>query len=168
MFWWHKGHYRDSWHLCSCVQTAGSVHRFEGNMQQIWKDKEQVLSLLGSVCSGRCGYYWGQYHAELASRPSDARTTLSECGNSHFCFLFLILIQSFCAKVALAENSVLGFLVDFNSNWSVTSKVLESEKGKRPQIELSYCQSRLGVILSPGATVNILIEASLVSWEVIE
>ena len=168
MFWWHKGHCRDSWHLCSCVQTAGSVHRFEGNTQQTWKDKEQVLSLLRSVCSGCRGYYWGQYHAELASRPSDARTTLSECGNSHFCFLFLILIQSFCAKVALAENSVLGFLVDFNSNWSVTSKVLESEKGKRPQIELSYCQSCLGVILSLGATVNILIEASLVSWEVIE
>ena len=68
--------------------TASSVHRFEGNMQQTWKDKERVLSLLGSVCSGHCGYYWGQYHAELAPRPSDARTTLSECGNSHFCFLF--------------------------------------------------------------------------------
>ena len=99
-------------------------------MQQTWKDKERVLSLLGSVCSGHCGYYWGQYHAELAPRPSDARTTLSECGNSHFCFLFLILIQSFCAKVALAANSVLGFLVDFNFNWSVTLKVVESEQSK--------------------------------------
>ena len=42
-------------------------------------------------------------------------------------------------------------------------KTIESEQGKRPQIELSYCQSLLCVILSLGATVNILIEASLVS-----
>ena len=164
MFWWHKGHCRDSWHLCSCVQTAGSVHRFEGNMQQTWKDKEQVLSLLGSVCSGRCGYYWGQYHAELASRPSDARTTLSECGNSHFCFLFSHFAQKLLwQKIQSLAFSLISILIEVS-----LYKTIESEQGKRPQIELSYCQSCLGVILSLGATVNILIEASLVSWEVIE
>ena len=143
-----------------CIDLRATCSRLE-------KIKNKFCHYWGqcALCSGHCGYYWGQYHAELAPRPSDARTTLSECGNSHFCFLFLILIQSFCAKVALAVS---GFLVDFIFYWSVTSKVLESEKGKRPQIELSYCQSRLGVILSPGATVNILIELSLVSWEVIE
>ena len=164
MFWWIKV-------ITETLGISVPVCR----LQAVCIDLRATCSRLEKIKNKFCHYCGqcavaavGQYHAELASRPSDARTTLSECGNSHFCFLFLILIQSFCAKVALAENSVLGFLVDFNSNWSVTSKVLESEKGKRPQIELSYCQSCLGVILSLGATVNILIEASLVSWEVIE
>ena len=66
-----------------CIDLRATCSRFE-------KIKNKFCHYWGqcALCSDRCGYYWGQYHAELAPRPSDARTTLSECGNSHFCFLF--------------------------------------------------------------------------------